>query len=84
MQRIVSVSAEIPLSIKVLRDGGEVNLTATPALREVDDRLGGTQRIGLLGIQRSTSEDAIIHKSFGQLVQSLRGLVKPATWLNAR
>ena len=67
LQRIVSVSAEIPLSIKVLRDGGEVNLTATPALREVDDRLGGTQRIGLLGIQRSTSEDAIIHKSFGPI-----------------
>lgn len=67
LQRIVSVSADIPLAIKVLRNGNEVMLNATPAFREVDDRFGGIQRIGQLGIQRSSSPDAIIHKSFGPI-----------------
>ncbi|MEP1441537.1 MAG: site-2 protease family protein, partial [Hyphomicrobiales bacterium] len=64
---IVSVSAEIPLTIKVLRNGSEIDLNATPNLKEIDDRLGGIQRIGLLGIQRSSSPEAVIHKTFGPI-----------------
>lgn len=67
LQRIVSVSAEIPLTFSVLRAGAEITLTATPEFREVNDPFGGKQRIGQLGIQRSSSADAIIHKSYGPL-----------------
>lgn len=67
LQRIVSVSAEIPLTVSVLREGAEITLTATPEFREVNDPFGGKQRIGQLGIQRSSSADAIIHKSYGPL-----------------
>lgn len=65
LQRAVSVSAEIPLVFTVKRAGGSVDLTATPALKEVPDPFGGTQRIGQLGIQRSTSPEAIVNKRFG-------------------
>ncbi|MBA4782194.1 MAG: RIP metalloprotease RseP [Rhizobiales bacterium] len=67
LQRIVSVSAEIPLTVSVLREGAEITLIATPEFREVNDPFGGKQRIGQLGIQRSSSADAIIHKSYGPL-----------------
>lgn len=67
LQRKVSVSAEIPLVFVVIRKGENVTINATPAFREVDDGLGGTQRIGQLGIQRSGNADAIINKRFGPL-----------------
>ncbi|MEP3266233.1 MAG: RIP metalloprotease RseP [Hyphomicrobiales bacterium] len=67
LQRKVSVSAEIPLVFIVNRNGNNVTINATPAFREVDDGLGGTQRIGQLGIQRSGNADAIINKQFGPL-----------------
>lgn len=59
MQRIVSVSPGVPLEFVVDRDGAEVRLTATPDLRQVEDRFGNTQRIGLLGIQRSAQPDEV-------------------------
>lgn len=67
LQRIVSVSAEIPLTLSVLREGATITINATPEFREVEDPFGGKQRIGQLGIQRSTSPDAIIHKSYGPI-----------------
>jgi regulator of sigma E protease len=53
MQRIVSDSAGDRLNIKVERNGKEVDLTATPELREEKDIFGNVHRIGLLGIKRS-------------------------------
>lgn len=60
MQRIVSVSADVPLEFEVDRGGERVTLTATPDLREVEDRFGNKHRIGLLGIQRSAQPDEIM------------------------
>jgi regulator of sigma E protease len=53
MQRIVSDSAGDRLDIKVERNGKEVDLKATPELREEKDIFGNVHRIGLLGIKRS-------------------------------
>ena len=44
------LSADETLSIVVERDGEEITLTATPERQEQPDRLGGTHRIGVLGI----------------------------------
>jgi regulator of sigma E protease len=51
MQRVVSTSAGSALQFRVKRESGIVNLTATPALKEVKDLFGNTHRIGQLGIQ---------------------------------
>ncbi|HEY3790844.1 MAG TPA: RIP metalloprotease RseP [Bradyrhizobium sp.] len=51
MQRLVSTSAGSALKFRVKREGGIVDLTATPALKEVKDLFGNTHRIGQLGIQ---------------------------------
>lgn len=50
LQSLIMLSADETLSIVVERDGEEVTLTATPERREQPDRLGGTHRIGVLGI----------------------------------
>ncbi|MGB3809531.1 MAG: RIP metalloprotease RseP [Parvibaculum sp.] len=56
MQRIVSTSADVPLTFGLKRAGGEVTVVATPRLKEVTDRFGNVHRIGLLGIQRDASD----------------------------
>jgi regulator of sigma E protease len=43
------------LAIKVMRDGETVDVSATPEMREQSDGFGGTMRIGLLGVTRSTN-----------------------------
>jgi regulator of sigma E protease len=53
MQRIVSDSAGHALTIKVERNGSQLTLKATPALKEVKDGFGNVHRIGILGISRS-------------------------------
>jgi len=59
MQRVVSTSAGSALAFHVKRDAGTVDLTATPALKEVKDAFGNTHRIGQLGIQyNARAEDA--------------------------
>lgn len=50
LQSIIMLSADETLSIVVERDAEEVTLTATPERQEQPDRLGGTHRIGVLGI----------------------------------
>lgn len=65
LQRIVSVSGEIPLTFIVMRNDERVTINATPALSEIDDGLGGKQRSGLLGLQRNGNADAIINIQYG-------------------
>jgi len=52
LQRIVQVSAEIPLRFVVERDGREVALTATPKLRVLETPFG-KNRVGLIGLEGS-------------------------------
>ena len=75
MQRIVSVSAGRPLQVTVERDGMPATLTAVPDQREITDRFGNTQRVGLLGIShRAEAEDVEIRR-YDPLT---------ATWMGAR
>ncbi|WP_315775039.1 MULTISPECIES: RIP metalloprotease RseP [unclassified Bradyrhizobium] len=57
MQRVVSVSAGTELSFLIKRDGTELTLKATPALKEVKDLFGNSHRIGVLGIQYNAKPD---------------------------
>jgi regulator of sigma E protease len=62
MQRVVGASAGEPLAVTVDRDGAQLVLTATPALKEVKDNFGNVQRAGILGISRSMApEDLKLH-----------------------
>jgi regulator of sigma E protease len=62
MQRIVGSSAGETLAVTVDRDGSQLILNATPALKEVKDNFGNVQRIGILGISRSMApEDLKLH-----------------------
>lgn len=59
---IITLSADTEARIKVLRDGDTVELTATPARVETEDRFGNKQKVGQLGISsRSAEED--IHRT---------------------
>jgi regulator of sigma E protease len=51
MQQIVSTSPGSQLVFGVKRNGSEVSIVATPALKEQKDVFGGSHRIGMLGIQ---------------------------------
>ncbi len=53
MQRIVSTSAGEALKIEVERNGKDIVLNATPALKEIKDNFGNVHRMGVLGISRS-------------------------------
>ena len=57
MQRIVGMSPNRQLHVGVEREGRQVEIVATPELKEITDNFGNTMRIGLLGIQRSASPD---------------------------
>lgn len=56
MIRIVSSSPGVPLHFGVMRDGAQVALVATPDVKEVEDIIGGTVRIGQIGVQRKAGE----------------------------
>lgn len=59
MQRIVSTKAGQTLTLAVKRGNTNIELRATPNLREIKDNFGNTHRIGVLGITRASSpEDA--------------------------
>lgn len=64
-QRIISVSPDQTLTIVVERGGEPVTLTATPALREVDDGFGGKQRLGRIGISRTTTDADVVTERYG-------------------
>ena len=57
MQRIVGMSPNQPLHFVVKRDGTQIEIVATPELKEITDNFGNTMRIGLLGIQRSAAPE---------------------------
>ncbi|MCC7271270.1 MAG: RIP metalloprotease RseP [Alphaproteobacteria bacterium] len=56
VQQIVRLNQGTPLATVVLREGRNVSLPVTPQVVEVHDRMGGTQRVGQLGIGRSGVE----------------------------
>ena len=59
LQRIVSQSADQPLAVVVERGGALVTLNATPRLQEISGAFGNKMRVGVLGIRRAASPDAV-------------------------
>jgi len=78
MQRIVSVSAGLPLNIVVDRGGANVSLTATPQLRELKDNFGNPHRLGVLGISRSMQPGDIKTRRYGPIEAVAEGAKE--TW----
>jgi len=50
VQRYVSIRAGDPIVFVMLRDGQQIELTATPELSETEDALGNTVKIGIIGV----------------------------------
>jgi regulator of sigma E protease len=82
LQRIVQVSAEVPLGFVVERDGQEVALTATPKLRVLDTPFG-KNRVGLIGLNGSTRPDDWKVQRFGVL-ESVNQGVKETLYIAER
>ncbi len=55
VQRYVSARAGDEILFVVFRDGEEIELVATPEIREQTDPLGGKIKIGLIGVQNDES-----------------------------
>ncbi|BCJ90772.1 zinc metalloprotease [Terrihabitans soli] len=65
MQRIVRISPDRTLNFRVLRDGREIDVQATPQRQEVKDVFGQVHRIGIIGISRSEAAGDVRHKNYG-------------------
>lgn len=73
MQRIVSVSAGEQLTMLVDRGGQQVTVEVTPQRREITDRFGNVQSIGLLGVSRSASQEDVVVRRFGPVEAVVEG-----------
>lgn len=60
LQRIVSTSGDVPLSIIVERGGEQLTIAATPERREITDRFGNVRRVGQLGLSRNASGTNVV------------------------
>jgi regulator of sigma E protease len=56
LQGIVMLAADEKLDLVIDRQGTKIELTATPERQEMPDRLGGTHKIGVLGITGPAGE----------------------------
>lgn len=64
VQRIVASSAGDTLQVSVSRAGKIVGLTVVPEVREVEDRFGNKQRIGVLGIRRDVQSGGVSVRTY--------------------
>ncbi|MFN4277638.1 MAG: RIP metalloprotease RseP [Ferrovibrio sp.] len=71
LRSYVALRAETPIALTVLRDGGEIALTVVPSRVDVADGMGGTQRVGQIGI-RTTGIDFVRHDPATAIVQAVR------------
>ncbi|NEW88863.1 RIP metalloprotease RseP [Rhodopseudomonas sp. WA056] len=78
MQRIVSAEAGRQLRFTVKRGDSTVDLTATPELKEIKDRFGNVQRLGILGISRSTAAGEVTTEQVNPAVALWMGVKE--TW----
>jgi regulator of sigma E protease len=62
IQRIVSDRAGEELALTLERDGREIAMQVTPRTTEVPDSIGGTIRMGLLGISKDVSQDLVYER----------------------
>ncbi len=77
MQRVIQSSAGVPLNFTINRGSNQVNLTATPTLREIKTAFG-TQRIGMIGLSAAAAPSEWRLERYS-LVESLK-LGLSETW----
>ena len=73
MQRVIQISAEIPLRFVVERDGQEVAITATPKLGVLDTPFG-KNRVGLIGLEATRRLEDWKIQRFGPLDAIVQGV----------
>lgn len=78
MQRFVGAEAGNPLKFTVKRGDSTVDLVATPQLKEIKDRFGNVQRLGILGISRSTAAGEVTTEQVNPAVAFWMGIKE--TW----
>jgi regulator of sigma E protease len=78
MQRAVETAADRTLRVTVERGGAQLELQATPRLREITDGFGNKLKIGVLGIRRSTNAENVRTESFGPIQAVAAGVQE--TW----
>ncbi|MBI5129826.1 MAG: RIP metalloprotease RseP [Rhodopseudomonas palustris] len=78
MQRTVGSEAGRELKFTVKRGAETLELKATPQLREIKDRFGNVQRLGLLGISRSTAANEVVTERVNPAVALWMGVKE--TW----
>ncbi len=61
MQRVVTRSAGLDLTVEVEREGQRLTLRATPRIGTVTDAFGNKQEVGLLGLQRRNGAIEVVH-----------------------
>jgi regulator of sigma E protease len=49
LDRFVMLRSNVPIRFEVRRDGHELEINATPTMGSIDDGLGNSQRVGVLG-----------------------------------
>ena len=67
LQRIVSISADVPLRLTIDRAGTVSDVTVTPRSQVISDNFGNEQRIGLLGVSRSPRQDDLKVRHYGPI-----------------
>jgi regulator of sigma E protease len=78
LQQIIAVRSNAPTSFVVDRGGQLVSLTATPERRVVSDRMGGEQKIGVLGIASPAQVGERTVRRYGPLEAVAGGVER--TW----
>jgi regulator of sigma E protease len=78
LQQLVALRSNAPTTFVVERGGREVEITATPERRTVTGRLGGEQRIGVLGLLGPQRATDLTVRRYGP-IGALEGGVK-RTW----
>ena len=73
LQRVVSTSADIPLQVTIDRGGEILTIEATPERREITDRFGNVQKVGLLGIQRSPAPEDVVVRRYSPVEAVVEG-----------
>ncbi|MDB5461427.1 MAG: Zinc metalloprotease, partial [Caulobacteraceae bacterium] len=78
LQEYVGLRAGTPIQFTVVRAGQTQTLTATPALQEMSNPLGGKQKVGVLGIEGRQKPGDVTHRRYGPLQAVWGGGVR--TW----
>lgn len=64
LQRIVSTSAGLTLTLTVQRGGETIELPVTPQRQEITDQFGNKQSVGIIGVRRSLSAEDIATRTY--------------------